>query len=105
MCTSVPLCDLNLPRLSYAYRSTFPGHLAADWVAGGRIWYNEGMSETTKEEGEATAVPFVHLHVHTGYSLLDGACQVPAGEAGEGVGDEGLRHHGPRVPLWVEGLL
>ncbi len=26
---------------------------------------------------EATVVPFVHLHVHTGYSLLDGACQVP----------------------------
>ena len=24
------------------------------------------------------SVPFVHLHVHSAYSLLDGACQVPA---------------------------
>ena len=35
------------------------------------------MSEGDKEETIET-VPFVHLHVHTGYSLLDGACQVPA---------------------------
>ncbi len=35
------------------------------------------MSGESKSEAETT-VPFVHLHVHTGYSLLDGACQVPA---------------------------
>ncbi len=34
------------------------------------------MSEEKKDE--VAQVPFVHLHVHTGYSLLDGACQVPA---------------------------
>ena len=38
-----------------------------------------GMSETEQgERKERAAVPFVHLHVHTGYSLLDGACQVSA---------------------------
>lgn len=42
----------------------------------GDWWYNKGMSDGVKREAEAT-VPFVHLHVHTGYSLLDGACQVP----------------------------
>ncbi len=36
------------------------------------------MSETPKSETGTTTVPFVHLHVHTGYSLLDGACQLPA---------------------------
>ncbi|MDO5462781.1 MAG: DNA polymerase III subunit alpha [bacterium] len=37
------------------------------------------MSTQEKELTEAVeVVPFVHLHVHTGYSLLDGACQVPA---------------------------
>ena len=42
------------------------------------MWYNRRMSETTKDEAGEASVPFVHLHVHTGYSLLDGACQVPA---------------------------
>ena len=36
------------------------------------------MSETKEEGAEAGKSPFVHLHVHTSYSLLDGACQVPA---------------------------
>ena len=38
------------------------------------------MSEAAENKGGQAAeyVPFVHLHVHTGYSLLDGACQVPA---------------------------
>ncbi|MEG1552109.1 MAG: DNA polymerase III subunit alpha [Kiritimatiellia bacterium] len=37
------------------------------------------MSEKIKEVAvDVPQVPFVHLHVHTGYSLLDGACQVPA---------------------------
>ncbi len=38
------------------------------------------MSEEANAAGasEPELVPFVHLHVHTGYSLLDGACQVPA---------------------------
>ena len=26
--------------------------------------------------GEETAMAFVHLHVHTEYSLLDGACRI-----------------------------
>lgn len=30
------------------------------------------------EKSEEQAASFVHLHVHTSYSLLDGACQVPA---------------------------
>ncbi len=35
------------------------------------------MSDEKKDDG-VERVPFVHLHVHTGYSLLDGACQIPA---------------------------
>ena len=35
------------------------------------------MSDPSTETQEPAQVPFVHLHVHTGYSLLDGACQVP----------------------------
>ncbi len=34
------------------------------------------MSDAVKEEETVETVPFVHLHVHTGYSLLDGACQL-----------------------------
>ena len=36
---------------------------------------------------------FAHLHVHTEYSLLDGACRITgAGGAGEGAGtDSGWR--------------
>ena len=37
------------------------------------------MTSDAQEEGcQVEQVPFVHLHVHTGYSLLDGACQLPA---------------------------
>ena len=38
------------------------------------------MSDDVKVEAgnDPEMVPFVHLHVHTGYSLLDGACQLPA---------------------------
>ena len=36
---------------------------------------DNGVGEVSVAE---EAVPFVHLHVHTGYSLLDGACRVPA---------------------------
>lgn len=36
------------------------------------------MSTHIENSVEGAPVPFVHLHVHTGYSLLDGACQVPA---------------------------
>ncbi len=53
-----------------------PSALAAVFlfVIWGWAWYNGAMSETRQGE----TAPFVHLHVHTGYSLLDGACQVPA---------------------------
>ena len=34
--------------------------------------------DETKDEKADEAAPFVHLHVHSNYSLLDGACQVPA---------------------------
>ena len=40
---------------------------------------------------------FVHLHVHTEYSLLDGACRIR--ELPKRVkehGADGLCHHGPR---------
>ncbi len=38
------------------------------------------MSDAPVSPAEETPdfVPFVHLHVHSAYSLLDGACQVPA---------------------------
>ena len=38
------------------------------------------MSDAPVSSAEETPdfVPFVHLHVHSAYSLLDGACQVPA---------------------------
>ncbi len=34
------------------------------------------MADETKSGEEIPQVPFVHLHVHTAYSLLDGACQI-----------------------------
>ena len=48
---------------------------------------------------------FAHLHVHTEYSLLDGACRIErlldaakemGQEAREGTGNERGRHHRPR---------
>ena len=40
---------------------------------------------------------FVHLHVHTEYSLLDGACRVKELVAPrQGAGTDGARRHGPR---------
>ncbi len=37
-----------------------------------------GMSEAPTGEKASASVPFVHLHVHTSYSLLDGACRIGA---------------------------
>ena len=34
------------------------------------------MSEETKEDVKVSEIPFVHLHVHTEYSLLDGSSKI-----------------------------
>ena len=34
------------------------------------------MAQEQTPDAPPPSVPFVHLHVHTGYSLLDGACQI-----------------------------
>ena len=44
-------------------------------------WYNKKVmsdTSTSSVSEQPEKVPFVHLHVHSAYSLLDGACQVPA---------------------------
>ena len=44
-------------------------------------WYNKKVmsdSSASSVSEQPEMVPFVHLHVHSAYSLLDGACQVPA---------------------------
>ena len=43
--------------------------------------------------------PFVHLHVHSEYSILDGACRIPAlVSTRRGAADAGRRAHRPRLP-------
>src|SRR3954452_12806860 len=37
-----------------------------------------GRTPTVAGAAALTPPPFVHLHVHTHYSLLDGACKIPA---------------------------
>ena len=40
---------------------------------------------------------FAHLHVHTEYSLLDGACRIEKAHGpGEGAGPDCHCHHRPR---------
>ncbi len=49
---------------------------------------------------------FAHLHVHTEYSMLDGASRVDELVAqGRGAGDAGLRHHRPRRHVRGDRLL
>ena len=48
------------------------------------------MPETTQRQ-------FTHLHVHTEYSLLDGACRIDRlFDHLKAHGADGLRHHRPR---------
>ena len=35
------------------------------------------MEETAAAEPAKAAIPFAHLHVHTEFSLLDGASRIP----------------------------
>ena len=54
---------------------------------------------------EATPRQFTHLHVHTEYSLLDGACRIDRMFDHLKVdGADGLRHHGPRRHVRLRGL-
>ena len=49
---------------------------------------------------------FVHLHVHTEFSLLDGACRIrDLPGIVQGHGPDRLRHHGPRRHVRRRGLL
>jgi DNA polymerase-3 subunit alpha len=43
------------------------------------FWYKMKLSSDTSGDGKETMAPseFVHLHVHTAYSLLDGAIRLP----------------------------
>ena len=43
---------------------------------------------------------FVHLHVHTEYSLLDGSNKIKEYVAGKGTGHEQRSHHGSRRHVW-----
>ena len=49
---------------------------------------------------------FVHLHVHTEYSLLDGACRIGSlVERVKELGQDGDCHHGPRRDVRRGGFL
>ena len=53
------------------------------------------MSDVT--EGNRQGRDFVHLHIHTEYSLLDGACRIDQlMDRVKECGPERHRHHGPR---------
>ena len=54
----------------------------------------------------SSATPFVHLHCHTDYSLLDGACEIGAADGpGRRAEDAGRRHDRPRQPVRRGGVL
>ena len=49
---------------------------------------------------------FTHLHLHTEYSLLDGACRIPKlVERLKGLGMHELRDHRPWRDVWRDRLL
>jgi hypothetical protein len=58
------------------------------------------------QPGDERPMAFVHLHVHTEYSLLDGACRIPkAGGPGKGAGADRPGRHRPRGDVRRGGLL
>ena len=61
------------------------------------LWRGCGRGETGASEGATLAKSFVHLHLHTEFSMLDGAARIQRGR-GDGRGRRPARgrHHRPR---------
>src|SRR6266511_2857224 len=79
--------SVAVPRISFA-SATFSRSMTKEVLSGLDIWRATSKISYSPREAPSTSnarlfravmapVPFVHLHVHSEYSILDGACRVP----------------------------
>src|SRR6266511_1348254 len=79
--------SVAVPRISFA-SATFSRSMTKEVLSGLDMWRATSKISYSPREAPSTSnarlfravmapVPFVHLHVHSEYSILDGACRVP----------------------------